>query len=297
MKLWKVGKVKKVYKMSHNKLQFEFTDQISVFDKIIPSLIPKKGETLCRTSVYWFKRAHNMGIPTHFLRFVPPNNMEVSRVNILDNPSLDDTNYVVPLEFIVRYYVAGSLLDRIKSKKISPENIGLSSVEYGDPLPDPFIEVTTKFEKVDRPLTKKEALKLAGISNDEYNQIVETILTIDKDINAQVKKRGLIHVDGKKEVALDKDRNIMVVDTYGTADEDRFWDLEQYKKGNHIELSKEFVRQYYRDTGYHKKLYTARAKNNPEPDIPPLPSDMVEKTSQLYINLYEQITGEDFYES
>ncbi|MGD2247697.1 MAG: phosphoribosylaminoimidazolesuccinocarboxamide synthase [Candidatus Methanofastidiosia archaeon] len=42
MKLWKVGKVKKVYKMSHQKLQFEFTDQISVFDKIILQILDLK---------------------------------------------------------------------------------------------------------------------------------------------------------------------------------------------------------------------------------------------------------------
>jgi phosphoribosylaminoimidazole-succinocarboxamide synthase len=41
MKLWKVGKVKKVYKVSHQKLQFEFTDQMSVFNKVILSSIKR----------------------------------------------------------------------------------------------------------------------------------------------------------------------------------------------------------------------------------------------------------------
>ena len=120
---------------------------------------------------------------------------------------------------------------------------------------------------------------------------------IDTDINEQVKKRGLIHVDGKKEFALDENRKIMVVDTYGTADEDRFWDLKAYKEGNCVELSKEFVRSYYRETGYHQELYTARSEKRPEPDIPPLPQDMVEKTSHLYLELYSKITGEDMDES
>ncbi|MBU7027903.1 MAG: phosphoribosylaminoimidazolesuccinocarboxamide synthase, partial [Theionarchaea archaeon] len=200
-------------------------------------------------------------------------------------------------EFISRYYAAGSFLDRVKSGVIDPKNVGLSSVEYGDELPEPFIEVTTKLEKVDRPLQKKEALRISGLSKEEYDEITEIILKIDEDIDEQVKKRGLIHVDGKKEFALDGDRTIMVVDTYGTADEDRFWDAKEYEEGDYIELSKEFVRSYYRGIGYHNQLYAARAEKVPEPDIPPLPPDMVEETSQLYINLYKKITGEDLYES
>lgn len=297
MHLWKVGKVKKVFQVSHTELVFEFTDQISVFDKVIPSLVPRKGETLCKTSAYWFRRADTLGIKTHFKEVVPPNRMRVHRVEILENPCAKDTNYLVPLEFIARYYVAGSLLDRIKSGKVDPKDLGLSSVHYGDELPEPFIEVTTKLEKVDRPLDKKEALKISGLSTNEYDDITETILKIDADINAQVKKRGLIHVDGKKEFALDDERSIMVIDTYGTADEDRFWDIKAYEEGECIELSKEFVRSYYRESGYHEKLYAARAEKRPEPDIPCLPEEMVKKTSQLYIDLHKMITGEDIHES
>lgn len=297
MKLWKVGKVKKVFQVSHEELEFEFTDQISVFDNVIPTLIPRKGETLCRTSAYWFERARTMGILTHFKEVISPNRMRVSRVHILENPTFEDSNYLVPLEFISRYYAAGSFLDRVKSGVIDPKNVGLSSVEYGDELPEPFIEVTTKLEKVDRPLQKREALEISGLSTKEYDEITEIILKIDEDINEQVKRRGLIHVDGKKEFALDDDRTIMVVDTYGTADEDRFWDSKAYEEGDYIELSKEFVRSYYRGIGYHNQLYAARAEKVPEPDIPPLPPDMVEETSQLYINLYKKITGEDLHES
>lgn len=292
-----MGKVKKVYEISPSELEFEFTDQISVFDKIIPSLIPQKGETLCRTSVYWFERARKMNIPTHFKTYVPPNKMRVSRVSILENPTADDSTYLVPLEIITRYYVAGSFYDRIQSKKVNPHDLGLSTVDYGDQLPEPYIEVTTKLEKVDRLLTKEEALTISGLTKEEYDDIIEIVLKIDEDINKEVKKRGLLHVDGKKEVALDGDRTIMVVDTYGTADEDRFWDLKSYEQGNCIELSKEFVRSYYRKIGYHETLSNARAEKNSEPAIPPLPPEMVKETSQLYLNLYTRITGEDIHEN
>ena len=47
---------------------------------------------------------------------------------------------------------------------------------------------------------------------------------------------------------------MMVVDVYGTADEDRFWDKAEYDEGEFVDLSKEYVRQYYRKTGYKDQL-------------------------------------------
>ncbi|MCX6675271.1 MAG: phosphoribosylaminoimidazolesuccinocarboxamide synthase, partial [Methanothrix sp.] len=44
------GKVKEAYVLG-TELEFIFTDNISVFDKVIPSLIPFKGETLCKDGV------------------------------------------------------------------------------------------------------------------------------------------------------------------------------------------------------------------------------------------------------
>ena len=122
----------------------------------------------------------------------------------------------------------------------------------------------------------------------------ETTLQIDELINSHVRKRGLIHVDGKKEFSFDEERALMVVDTFGTPDEDRFWDLAEFERGNHVEKSKEFVRVYYRESGYHEALYDARDKGLPEPDIPPLPKDKIEETSRIYIQLFEQLTGEKF---
>ena len=71
-------------------------------------------------------------------------------------------------------------------------------------------------------------------------------------------------------------------------------DAEEFAKGNIVQLSKEFVRQYYRETGYHKALYDAREKGEPEPDIPALPQDIVDRVSKLYVDMYERITGEKF---
>ena len=76
------GKVKEAYDLG-DRLEFRFTDNISVFDKIIPNLIPFKGETLCREGVYWFEKARRMGIKTHFLEYLPPAGMICQKVDIL----------------------------------------------------------------------------------------------------------------------------------------------------------------------------------------------------------------------
>ena len=294
------GKVKEVYEVDADTLEFAYTDNISVFDKIIPSQVPHKGETLCRTAKYWFNLMNEEGIRNDYIGEPSKDRMRVERVRIIRDYSQIDgstTNYLIPLEVICRYYAAGSLLDRVKSGKVTAEQLGFPAgyeVKRGDRLPRPFIECTTKLEAHDENLTEEEAKQMAGLSDAEYREIEETVLRIDALIEREAGKRGLIHVDGKKEFGYDKDRNLMVVDTFGTLDEDRWWDAEEYAKGNIVELSKEFVRQYYRETGYHAALMEAREKGLEEPAIPALPQEIIDRVSRLYVDMYERITGEEF---
>jgi phosphoribosylaminoimidazole-succinocarboxamide synthase len=188
------------------------------------------------------------------------------------------------LEVIGRYYVAGSLYEHLKNQ----------GVKYGQQLTDPLVEFTTKFEKYDRKLTEQEALDIAGLSVDEAAQIKQAVLDIDQYMNEKVAQRGLIHVDGKKEFAFDDNRSLVVVDTFGTPDEDRFWDQTKYQQGIFEERSKEFVRSHYQDTGYYAALSTAREQGLEEPPVPPLPDELAQQASELYIDICEQITGETF---
>ncbi len=143
-------------------------------------------------------------------------------------------------------------------------------------------------------LTIDEAIEMAGLTKDEFENIKETVLKLDEKIGEDVGKRGLIHVDGKKEFAFDPERSLMLIDTFGTADEDRFWDAASYEEGKFVEMSKEYVRQHYRGISYLAELEEARKKSETEPDIPALPDDVTPKVSELYINLYEKITGDKF---
>jgi phosphoribosylaminoimidazole-succinocarboxamide synthase len=296
MKLVRVGKVKEVYDEGET-LLFKFTDKISVFDKIIPSMIPYKGESLCRTSEFWFRTAaQQAGVETHLIERISPTEMRVKKYSVPEGKgNIFTVNFLIPLEFVARYYLAGSLYDRVLEGKVPLSELGLEGKPvYGEKLDDPYLEATTKFEKFDRPLNEREALEIGGLKREELTEIFDKILKIDRRIEKKVGSNGLIHADGKKEFALGDHRQPVVVDTFGTADEDRFWDRKEYENGKIIELSKESVRQYYRSNGYHDKLYEARSKGTKEPDISALPENLISQTSELYRNLFTRITGENW---
>ena len=294
------GKVKEVYDVSPTELEFRFTNDISVFDKHIPSEIPFKGETLCRTAAHWFSRCERLGVRHHFLRLAGPTAMRVRRVRVVPNPRTlgpSPKSFLVPLELIVRYYVAGSLWDRVRAGKVSARELGYPAgrtVAYGDELPEPHFEVTTKLEPVDRLLAIPEALELAAIDRAQLAELRETILKIDRAMQEEIGPRGLLHVDGKKEFAVDDQGALMVVDTFGTADEDRFWDKDAFVRGRQVDFSKEFVRQHYRQSGYYDQLLAARDRGGAEPAIPPLPPLLVDEVSRLYTTVFERLTGEPF---
>ena len=82
------GKVKQVWSTDDpDILEFRYTDQISVFDQIIPSLIPRKGESLNRTTCHWFSLVESEGIcRTHIVERNGPDRCLVRRVDVYREP-------------------------------------------------------------------------------------------------------------------------------------------------------------------------------------------------------------------
>ena len=294
------GKVKQVWSTNDPDIyEFRFTDQISVFDQIIPSLIPRKGETLNRTTAHWFKLVEEEGIcGTHLIELNAPDRCLVRRVDVIKEPGMvpRDAEWVfVPLEFIVRHYLAGSAWRRFQRGDLTAEDLGITDEAiYGQKLPKPLVEVTTKFEAYDRFVDRQEALEISNITDEEFDSIIEACLKIDAVIEREAAKNGLIHVDGKKEFALGPGRKVVLVDTFGTLDEDRWWDAEKYAEGEQVELSKEFVRTHYIQTGHQAELESARNENREDPPIPALPDNIIQQTAELYSSMYERLTSNKF---
>jgi phosphoribosylaminoimidazole-succinocarboxamide synthase len=296
LKLLRKGKVKDVYEASDGELEFHFSDRISVFDVVIPTRIPRKGEVLCRMGALWFKELENLGIRTHFLKLKGPNRMRVKRSRVpKEYADLPKSDYMIPVEWINRHYVAGSLHRRLRDGEIAPQSVGFETDDvpaYGERLPIPFFEQTTKFESHDRVINKRETLKLGGLKEEEFDELWEVVNAIDDVIENRVSGADLTHVDGKKEFAFDENRNLMIVDTFGTPDEDRFWQRSKMDEGMFIEMSKEPVRKYYESTGYLDDLTKARKEGKGDPPIPALPENEVDSIASLYADVYERVAGE-----
>jgi len=296
------GKVKQVWSTDDpDIIEFRYTNQISVFDQIIPSLIPRKGESLNRTSCYWFDLVEKAGIcETHIIEMNAPDRVRARRFDVIREPGAiakDRENVFVPLEVICRHYLAGSGWRRYQRGDAPAEEFGFEPgtvLEEGVRLPSPYLEVSTKFEKFDRLLDRKEALEISNLTEDEFDLIMEIVVKIDQIIESEAGKRGLIHVDGKKEFALGKNRVPVLVDSFGTLDEDRWWDAEKYSEGEIVQLSKEFVRGHYLGTGHHQELYKARQNGTDEPPIPALPQEIIDQTSDLYATMFTRLTGQEF---
>ena len=296
------GKVKQVWSTDDPEIiEFRYTDQISVFDQVIPSLIPRKGESLNRASCYWFGLVEQESIcKTHVIEMNAPDRVLARRFDVIKEPGAipkDAENFFVPLEVICRHYLAGTAWRRFQRGEVKPEDFGFDqgvTLQEGARLPKPFLEVSTKFEKFDRNLGREEALEISNLDPEELDAILEIVLDVDAVIERETSKRGLIHVDGKKEFALGINREPVLVDSFGTLDEDRWWDLEEYAKGNIIQLSKEFVREHYIATGHQEVLRLARENGTEDPPIPALPQEVIDATANLYASMYERLTGNDF---
>lgn len=265
---------------------FEFTDDFSIFDYgKMPDTIPGKGEALCRMASYNF--AH-LSVNSHFLGFVKPNKM---RVRIVRKDGSGERNRMVPLEIMFRNELpeGSSVFKRLASGTLSLADIGLKNVpKPGEVLPTPMLDVSTKYETTDRYLDWKEAISIAKITETQLAELKSMALKVNESITARAKEMGLRHADGKIECALDGSGKLMVVDVFGTLDENRF-----LLDGVH--LSKQVLRDHYAKTEWFVELEVAKKAGVPKaawPAPPRLPKELVRIVSDIYKSTTEAWTGD-----
>ncbi len=267
--------------------RFLFSDRYSVFDwGEMPDLIEGKGSALCLMGAYCFEQLETMGIKTHYRGLVnekgkavkvaelkaPSNNMEVALVNVYkpkttvaNGKILHDysaytsslKNCLIPLEIIYRNGLpeGSSVFKRLAQGKVTLTDLGLDHQPIpGETLTKPIFDVSTKLEETDRYITWTEAKKIAGLTDQELNNIKDMLLKADETITKTAKNAGLRNEDGKIELAFDHKRNLMLVDVLGTLDECRFT-----YDGLHV--SKEVARQFYKTTTWYNDLEQAKKES------------------------------------
>ncbi|RLJ05540.1 MAG: phosphoribosylaminoimidazolesuccinocarboxamide synthase [Candidatus Aenigmatarchaeota archaeon] len=278
---------------------FEFTDDYSVFDfGKMPDRIQGKGESLCRIGSWNFQKIkEELGLKTHFKRFIEPNKMEINLVRKLvpgrDEINIETTNYLIPLEIIFRNSLppGSSVFKALDSGELTPEDIGLETrPEPGQRLEKPFLDVTTKLEVSDRRLKWDEAQKISGLTDEELEEVKRLALRINEFITKRADAVGLEHADGKIELAIGPEREILVVDVFGTPDENRF-----LYDGFHI--SKQVLRDFYRKTPWVEQLENAKKilpkSMWPKPEN--LPDELVSAVSNMYKAVCELWTGKKIW--
>lgn len=278
---------------------FRFRDEYSIFDYgRMPDDIPFKGESLCRMSAYNFQELAKQGINTHFIKSLSPIEFQVKTVRILypDKKEVkkNSTNFLIPLEIVFRNSLpaGSSMLKRLKSGVLKPEDVGLSRIPAeGEKLEKPIIDYSTKLEATDRHLKNQEAKELAFLSDKEMSQVESVALQVNEFLNYRAEAIGLEHADGKIEMAFTPERKLMLVDTFGTLDEDRFLLGKTH-------LSKQILRDYYVKTVWADAIEKKEAGLPYELSKPSkLPSELLELVSNMYKSVCEAWVGEKIWKA
>src|SRR5213595_3402209 len=137
LKLHSSGKVREIYEWDDDLLMVA-SDRISIYDVVMPTLIPDKGKVLNRISEFWFELTGDI-VPNHFVSADVPEEVaeRAMRVRRLE---------MYPVECVVRGYLSGS---GWKEYRESGAVCGIelpADLQESDRLPEPIFTPATKAE-------------------------------------------------------------------------------------------------------------------------------------------------------
>jgi phosphoribosylaminoimidazole-succinocarboxamide synthase len=281
LKLINRGKVRDLYDLGDS-LLIVSTDRISAFDVILPNGVPRKGEVLNKLSIFWFSQVQdivaNHIITTDVSRFpsacVPYADVLAGRSMVVKKAK------PLPIECIVRGYISGS------GWKDYQKNAAVCGIK----LPPGLRES----EVLPRPIFTPSTKAAVGV-HDENISFEEACNTVGTELAAAVRdlavavylrarqvaeKRGIIIADTKMEFGT-LDGKVILIDELLTPDSSRFWPQDSYAPGrSQNSYDKQFVRDYLLSLDWDQKA-----------PAPNLPADIIEKTSERYIEAYRRLTG------
>jgi phosphoribosylaminoimidazole-succinocarboxamide synthase len=274
MRLLRKGKVKDIYELTDGNLLFHFSNRVSAFDVLMATPIPRKGEILCRFGEFWF---NTLPAKNHMLEIPENDKMVVRKLNM------------IPIECVVRGYYYGSLVDRYKSNAGPILPTDFKPVLAGK-LPAPIFDPTTKSEEHDRPITRAKAVSSRIVTEDDYDYLEKTSVSLYQKMSAVVEHAGFIMADVKFEFGKDKEGQIILGDSLGP-DEYRLWLKREYQPGRAQEsYDKQLLRDWLVKIGFKATVdrLATEGKKPPSPEIAP---EVVSELSRRYIFAFERISG------
>lgn len=262
------GKVRDVYDMGDELLLYH-TDRVSAFDVVLPTLIPRKGTSLAKLSLFWMIESKKV-FPNHLIEAVDGRTLRVKKAKRID------------IEWVVRKYLYGSLWrDYSRGRR---EIYGLrfpEGMKLAEELPEPIITPTTK-EDVghDKEVSKAEAIRLGKVDQETWDELEEATLKLFEFYEGIAKRRGIIIPDFKIEFGI-VEGELIQIDEPPTHDSARMWSIKHYVQGERQEkhcLDKEFLRECLRKLGF-----------SGEGAPPPLPDNVVREVVKRCVGAYEVI--------
>lgn len=277
------GKVRDIYDLDANRLLFVASDRISAFDCVLPSGIPDKGKVLTQLSLFWFGFLEDI-VPNHVItadvRQYPDTLLPY--LDQLDGRSMIVTKaQMVGVECVVRGYLSGS---GWKDYQKTGAVCGISlpkGLRESDKLPEPIFTPAIKNNAGhDENIPFSEMEKIAG--REMAHKLRDLSMRIYQAASDYARTRGIILADSKFEFGTTL-AGIVLADEVFTPDSSRFWPADTYAPGKpQISYDKQFVRDYLESIHWDK-----------QPPAPPLPADVVRKTSEKYKQAYREITGKE----
>jgi phosphoribosylaminoimidazole-succinocarboxamide synthase len=283
LKLHSRGKVRDIYELEDH-LLIVTTDRISAFDVIMTEGIPFKGVVLTQISKFWFERMSSI-IPHHIISTdvgTFPSPASQYRDQLEGRSMLVKKTRPLPVECIARGYLAGSGWKEYRTSQSIcgvPLPPGLAESQQ---LPEPIFTPSSKAEigDHDENIPFSEVVELCG--TEMAAQLRDVTLAIYKKAAEFANEKGIIIADTKFEFGVDKG-SLVWIDEALTPDSSRFWPQTGYTAGrSQPSFDKQFLRDYLETLDWNK---TAPA--------PPLPTDIVQKTSEKYREALRRITGSD----
>ncbi len=277
------GKVRDLYDLG-DRLLLVATDRISAFDYVLKDEIPHKGQVLTQLSCFWFELLDGV-VENHLVssdvadlpeEFKPWSEYLRGRFMLVKKAQM------FPIECIVRGYLTGSgFKDYLKTGTVCGIELA-GGLENSAKLPTTLYTPSTKAEIGDHDENISYD-RTVGIVGEEAAQTLRDLsLKVYETAADHARARGIIIADTKFEFGT-VDGTVVLGDEVLTPDSSRFWSVDDYEVGREQpSFDKQFVRNWL----------NANWDRTGEP--PHLPQDIIEKTSEKYIQAYEKLTGRAF---
>ena len=265
------GKVRDMFDLG-DRFLIVATDRISAFDVIMNDVVPGRGVVLNVMSLAWFQHFADV-VPNHIItadvrEFPAPFNQHEAALG--GRSVLVKKADRFDVECVVRGYIAGSGWKSYKADGTICGHKLPDGLRRAEKLPEAIFTPSTKAEEGhDENIPFSTVVEIIG--EERAIQLRDLSLKLYTEGRAYAEPHGVILADTKFEFGL-IDGQIILIDEVMTPDSSRFWPADEHQPGEEpSSWDKQILRNYLETLDW-----------NHAPPPPPLPAEVLEKTSRRY---------------